>query len=181
MGCKCAKYQLQCQNTFGETIMISKKVQAALLGQLQMEFVASYSYLGMATYCRENSLAGFGNFFAKQSEEERAHAMKIYDYLLETDAGVSLGDVKSAKTSYESILDVLKAAYKQEQEVTKSINKIYDLAVSEKDNASSAFLQWFISEQVEEEASMRDAIEQLELAGDSKSALLILDREYAGK
>lgn len=162
-------------------MMISKKVQAALSNQLQMEFVASYSYLGMATYCRENSLPGFGNYFAKQSSEEHTHAMKIYDYLLETDAGVSLADIKSAKTTYKSILDVFKTAHKQEQDVTKSINTIHDLAVVEKDNASSVFLQWFITEQVEEEASMRDAIEQLELASDSKAALLMLDREFAGK
>lgn len=161
--------------------MISKKVHLALLDQLQLEFFASYSYLGMATYCRSNSLAGFGNYFGKQSDEERTHGMKIYSYLLDVDADIALAEIKPAQTKYKSILDVFQTAYKQEQEVTKNLNALYDLAKGEKDNASSIFLEWFIKEQVEEEANMRDAIEQLQLAGDNRVALLMLDREFGTK
>lgn len=161
--------------------MLNPKVHAALIDQLQMEFFASYSYLGMATYCKMSALQGFGAFFDRQSAEERAHAMKIYNYLLETDAEITLKEIQAPSVSYNSILDVFKSSLAQEQEVTKSLNNLYNLARDEKDNATSILLQWFINEQVEEEASMRDAIEQLELAGDNKMALLMLDREYASK
>ena len=161
--------------------MLNKKVHAALIDQMQMEFIASYAYLGMATYCKMNALQGFGAFFDRQSTEERAHAMKIYNYLLETDADITLKEIAAPSVSYKSILDVFQSSLVQEKAVTKSLNNIYNLARDEKDNATVILLQWFINEQIEEEAGMRDAIEQLTLAGDNTMALMMLDREYAAK
>jgi ferritin len=157
--------------------MLKKKMQKALNGQLNAELYSSYLYLSMAAHFLSKNLPGFANWMRVQAQEELIHAMKFYDYVAERGGAVVLSKIDGPPTEWESPAAVFKHVYEHEQKVTGLINDLVNLAIDEKDHASNIFLQWFVSEQVEEEASASDVFEKVKLVGKSPDALLMLDRE----
>lgn len=161
--------------------MISKKIQEALNNQLNAEFYSSYFYLSMSAYFESKDLQGFAQWFRLQADEEYAHAMKIFDYVYQIGGEVKLMKIDGPKTDWDSFLEVFQDTFEHEQNVTNSINALLDLSISEKDHATVNFLQWFVSEQVEEEATAQQNVKKMEMIGDSKSGLFMLDRELGGR
>jgi ferritin len=161
--------------------MISKNIQTALNKQLNAEFYSSYFYLSMSAYFEANDLQGFAKWFRMQADEEYAHAMKIFDYVYQVGGEVALQKIDGPKTKWNSFLEVFKDTFVHEQKVTKSINTIVDLAQKEKDHATVNFLQWFVGEQVEEEATAQQNVKRMEMIGDSKSGLFMLDNELGSR
>lgn len=161
--------------------MIAEKIQNALNKQLNAEFYSSYFYLSMSAYFESKDLMGFAQWFRVQANEEYAHAMKIFDYIYQIGGSVKLMEIKGPKTDWNTFLEVFQDTYEHEQNVTKSINEILDLAYKEKDHATVNFLQWFVSEQVEEEATAQQNVKKMEMIGDSKAGLFMLDRELGGR
>lgn len=159
--------------------MMDVKIEQALNAQINLEFSASYSYLAMALYMDAKHLSGFASWMIKQSDEERAHGRRLLRYMLDRSGNVELESVPKPQVDYGSINEVFEMSLEQEKSNTVSINKLYALARDLNDYATQAHLQWFLDEQVEEEKSILDILGRLELAGDDKTALLILD-EYLG-
>jgi ferritin len=161
--------------------MISKKIQKALNDQLNAEFYSSYFYLSMSAYFESKDLQGFANWFRLQADEEYAHAMKIFDYIYQIGGEVKLLKIDGPKTDWDSFLEVFQDTFEHEQKVTKSINDILELAYTEKDHATVNFLQWFVSEQVEEEAIAQQNVKKMEMIGDNKAGLFMIDKELGGR
>ena len=157
--------------------MITSKMAGMLNAQLNKEYFSSYSYLAMAAYCADQSFEGFANWFRVQSQEEHIHALKFYDYLQSQQARVELKAIQAPVAEFSSVCDAATQALKQEQSVTKSIYEIYALADEERDYATKNFLNWFVAEQVEEEASAQLLVDKLQMIGESKGSLLYLDKE----
>lgn len=157
--------------------MVNGKISKKLNKQLNLELSAEYAYLGMAAWCETNDWPGFTLWFKGQAEEEREHAMKIYQYILDQGQAVELQDIKAEKASYSSLLEVMKSALKHEQKVSKSYYEFIEIVRKEKDYATEIFLSWFVTEQVEEEALIGSLVEKLKRAGKNVEALLILDNE----
>ena len=157
--------------------MLANKIQAALSKQLNAELYSSYLYLSMSAYFQSISLPGFANWMRIQAQEELVHAMKFYDFINEHGGRVMLQQVDSPPTEWSSPLDVFENTYRHEQKVTGLINDLVNLAVAERDHATEIFLQWFVTEQVEEEASADQVVQKLKLMGDASSGLFMLDRE----
>jgi len=159
--------------------MISKKMEGAINDQIAAEFYSAHLYLAMAAYLESIDLPGFANWMRVQFQEEDFHAHKLFEYVIERDGRAILKGFEAPQAEWKSPLDVFEAAYKHEQKVTSLINNLVDIAIAEKDHASQIFLQWFVNEQVEEEASAKAIIQQLKLLGDSKAGLFQVDREMA--
>lgn len=158
--------------------MISEKMQEALNEQVNAELYSSYLYLSMAAYFKGINLNGFARWMEAQALEELTHAMKFYGFIQERNGEVTLKPIEGPPTRWDSPLAAFEDAYKHEQKVTSLINNLVDLSLEEKDHASNNFLQWFVSEQVEEEASADEVVQQLKLLGDAKGGgLFLLDRE----
>ncbi|MCC6219758.1 MAG: ferritin [Deltaproteobacteria bacterium] len=157
--------------------MISDKMQKQLNEQLNLELSSSYLYLAMSAYCRSIVRNGFAHWFEIQAQEEFMHAKKFYEYLLAQDADVEFLAIEKPESVYESLVDLFARSLAHEQLVTKRINALTDLAVADKDHATQVFLQWFITEQIEEENSARSIIESLSQIADSKEGLFLLDLE----
>ena len=147
--------------------MISKKMEKAFNDQIQAELYSAYLYMAMSAYFTSQNLDGFAQWMRIQTQEEVSHAMKMYDYLFERDGRAVLLPIDAPQKEWKSPLDAFQAAYKHEQLVTKRIHDMVNLALAEKDHAAHNFLQWFVNEQVEEEASVKAIIQQLKLIGDS--------------
>jgi ferritin len=157
--------------------MLDEKIQAALNKQLNAELYSSSLYLSMSGYFQSISLPGFANWMRVQAQEELVHAMKFYDFINERGGRVMLQPVEGPPREWSSPLDVFENAYKHEQKVTGLINDLVNLALKEGDHATNIFLQWFVTEQVEEEASADEVVQKLKLMGDAKGGLFMLDRE----
>lgn len=157
--------------------MIKEKVLKILNKQINEELFSSYSYLSMSNYFSSLNLDGFANWMRLQSQEEYAHGMKIYDYVLQRDGKVVLTKIETPKATWKSPLEVFQETLKHERHISSCINNIVTLANQEKDHATSNFFQWFISEQVEEEANAVNIVEKVKMVGDNKSGLFMLDRE----
>ena len=157
--------------------MAPQQVVEAFNAHLNKEFYASYLYLSMAAYCQSINLPGFARWLRLQSQEELSHAMKFFDFLDDRDARVQLAGVQQPPADFESPQRLFEQVLAHEQAVTKEIDQLYGLAVELNDYASQVFLQWFISEQVEEEKTASEIVENLKLIGDDKTGLLMLDRE----
>ncbi|MBN1909208.1 MAG: ferritin [Pirellulales bacterium] len=157
--------------------MLSAKMEAALNAQINAEYYSSYLYLSMSAYCREMNLEGFASWLRIQADEEMIHAMKIYDFVHERSGRVTLTAIDAPPTEWESPLAVFEATFAHEQHVTALINKLVDLAISESDHATNSFLQWFVNEQVEEEASADAVLQKLKLLANAPGGLFMLDRE----
>jgi len=159
--------------------MIKENVLNALNYQLNAELYSAYLYLSMESYFESIELTGFGNWMRVQVQEELAHAMKFYDYIVQRGERVILSSIEEPPSQWESPQSAFEHVYKHEQKVTGLINTLVDLAMSESDHATNNFLQWFVAEQVEEEESSGGVLQKIKLSGDSKSGLFMLDSELA--
>ncbi|MGB9712691.1 MAG: ferritin [Dissulfurimicrobium sp.] len=159
--------------------MLSKKMQDLLNDQINFEFYSAYIYLSMAAYLQANDLLGCAHWMRVQTQEELMHAMKMYDFVNDRSGRVVLKEIKGPKAEWASPLEAFEDALKHEQTVTGRINHMMDIAIEEKDHATQIFLQWFISEQVEEEASVGAVIQRLKLAGQSPGGMFMVDKELA--
>lgn len=157
--------------------MISEKMQDAINDQIQAEFYSAYMYLSMAAYFEAKNLPGFAKWLRVQFQEEQEHALKFYDFLTDRGGRVQLGAIEQPPLEWEGNLEAFQAVLEHEQKVTGMINKLYEVALKQKDYASQVMLHWFIDEQVEEEKNASDIIEQLLLIDARGSALLMLDRQ----
>ena len=157
--------------------MIGKAMQDAMNEQINKELFSSYLYLSMAAYFEDKNLPGFANWMRVQADEERAHAMKFYDFILERGGRVFLKAIDAPKTDWNSNLEVAEEVAAHEAMVTASINDLYELALKEKDYPSQVLLQWFVTEQVEEESSAAQIVADLKLIDDRGTAVLMLDRQ----
>ncbi len=161
--------------------MIDSDIQDAINAQIRNEYYSSYLYLSMAAYCESKNFSGFAGWLRRQSEEELVHAMKFFDYLIDRGGRVVLDSIEQPPSEFGAFLEMFEDVLEHEREVTGMINNLYDLASSKNDQATLVTLHWFIEEQVEEEKSAEAVVEQLKLAEDNPAALLILDRELAGR
>lgn len=161
--------------------MLKEKIEKSLNIQLNQELYAFYSYLAMSAYFDSLNLNGFANWMRMQAEEEKAHAMKFYDYILHANGKVDLQKIEAPKNSWKSAQEVFQDTFENEKKVTESIYEIVDLAIAEKDHATHNFLQWFISEQVEEEGTTLKILEKIKFIGNNQGALFILDRELGSR
>lgn len=158
--------------------MLNKKLEKALNEQLNMELQSGYIYQSMAAYFEKNNFRGFARWMDMQAKEEQGHARKIYDYIFSKGGTVTLTAIDSPKANWKNTEEVFKESLEHEQAVTKSIDKIYTLARKENDYATEIFLQWFITEQVEEEENVSEIIEKIKLLGvTNSSAMYLLDKE----
>jgi ferritin len=157
--------------------MLSEKMQDALNAQLNAELYSAYLYVSMAAYFESVNLPGFANWMRVQAQEEVTHAQKFYTYVNERGSRVILRSIDGPPAEWDSPLAVFEEAYAHEQKVTGLINDLVNLAVSEGDHATNIFLQWFVTEQVEEEASADEVVQKLKLVGDVAGGLYMLDRE----
>ncbi|MGQ9745287.1 MAG: ferritin [Dissulfurimicrobium sp.] len=157
--------------------MIDKKMEEAINEQINSEFYSAYLYLSMASYFESVDLMGCAQWMKAQVQEELMHAMKMYDFIVGRGGRVMLEAIKGPKTDWNSAMEVFEDGLKHEQMVTDRINNLIELATSKKDHATHIFLQWFIIEQVEEEASFNAVIQKLKLAGNSPGAMFMIDRE----
>ncbi len=152
-------------------------MQAALNNQIQAETFSSYTYLAMSAYCSEQDYAGFANWLRVQSAEEWGHAMKFYEYILARQGSVRLQAIDEPSFKFKSPLDLFTQVLAHEKKITGMINKLYELALAENDYPTQVFLQWFVTEQVEEENNAQLTVNKLKLIGDSIPGMLYLDKE----
>ena len=156
-------------------------MQTALNEQINEELYSAYVYLAMAAECDKLGLPGFVNWFKMQYQEELAHADRFFNYILERNGDVSLDAIAKPKIGKESPLSIFEKALSHEQHITQCIFKLKDLARDESDHATDVFLEWFVSEQVEEEASAQAVIDQLRLVDGNPNGLFLIDRELASR
>jgi ferritin len=161
--------------------MLDSKIQDALNKHLNAEFFSSYLYLSMSSYFESRNLKGMAHWMQIQTKEELHHAMKFLDFIHERGGRVHLMQVEGPKTEWSSPLDVLEEACAHESKITGLINELVELSMSKKDHAASTFLQWFVTEQVEEEATVREIADKLRLVGDNTVALFMIDKELGDR
>jgi len=155
--------------------MISDKMAAKINDQIKNELYSGHLYLSMAAYCSSIDMDGFANFFIVQEQEERSHAMKFYHYIVEQDKDVKIYGLDQPKQDFKSLEEVIELAWKHEQHVTKLLNDIMHLAVEEKDYATQSLMNWYIDEQVEEEASMLGILKKIRMVGEKGHGIFMLD------
>ncbi len=160
---------------------MDKTVQDALNRQINKELFAAYLYLSMCAHFESRSLTGFARWMRAQAREELNHAMRIFDHLNERGATVELAALDQPAREFGSPVEVFEEALDHEKAVTQMIHKLYDLAEEKHDHASQLLLEWFITEQVEEEDSVGTVVDQLRMAGDNQAAILMLDRELGSR
>jgi ferritin len=153
----------------------------AINKQIAAEFGASFSYLSMAGWCEHHNFMGAGRWLRVQSQEEHAHGMKLFDFVLARNHPVKLPAIDQPASDFTSILDVFERALAQEQGVSRQIDALYELAFREKVFAAMAELQWFITEQVEEEKTVREIVAKFHMVKDDPASILDLDRELGAR
>ena len=157
--------------------MISKTLQNSINNQIQAEMYSSYLYMAMSAYCESRNLKGIANWYMAQSKEEWSHAMKFYNYLIDRGTTVVLKSIEAPQQDFKSILDTFETTLEHEIKVTGLINKLYELSLKEKDYPTQILLQWFITEQVEEEANAISTVEKLKAIGEKGGSIFWLDKE----
>ena len=161
--------------------MLNKKMAQSFNEQMNRELYSAYLYMSMSTQCNTMGLKGFANWFMVQYHEEMFHAMKIFEYIQRQGETVSLKAIQEPPASFKSLLDMFEQTLAHERFITQSINDLMELAISKKDHASQIFLEWYVTEQVEEEENDNDIIAQLKLIKDNVQGLMMLDRELAAR
>lgn len=159
--------------------MISDKMCKVLNNQVNAELFSSYLYLSMSAWFSERSLSGFASWMRVQAQEELTHGMKIYDYILERGGSVKLTAIEQPESVWESAVEVLEEVAKHEAKVTGLINDLVDVALDEKDHAANIFLQWFVAEQVEEEASVGEVFERMKMIDGNSGGMFAMDMELS--
>jgi ferritin len=160
---------------------LDAKLSEAFNGQITMEFSSAYQYLAMAAWLDEHSFPGMATWMRTQAEEEWGHAMRFYQFVLDRDGSVVLGPIAAPDRDFDSPLAVFQSSLEAEQSVTASINDLYGLATETRDYAALPILDWFVDEQIEEEATVKQIIDDLERAGTEGHALLMIDRELGAR
>lgn len=161
--------------------MLTEKMQSAINEQINKELWSSYLYLSMAAYFEEQNYSGFANWMRVQAQEEVTHAMKFFDYVNDRGGRVLLKPIAEVQTEWDDVKSAINDTLEHEKKVTASIYNLVDLADEEKDHATNQMLQWFIQEQVEEEASADDLLQRVEMTEGKGHALLMIDKELAGR
>ncbi|MBP7735770.1 MAG: ferritin [Spirochaetes bacterium] len=159
--------------------MIVKKVEDAINNQINAEQYSAYLYLSMCAYFQNKGLKGFAHWMEIQAAEEFSHSRKFYRYLFDRGGRVLLKPIEGPPTDWKSPEHVFEEVYRHEQKVTGLINDLVNLSIAEKDHATNNMLQWFVAEQVEEEASALEILDELKLIGNDGNGLLMKDRELA--
>lgn len=159
--------------------MLSKKLEDSINKQINAELWSAYLYLSMSNHFTHEGLPGVANWFIKQFHEEQEHAMKFMEYMASKGSKVELKPIESVDTSWDSLLDAFEATLEHEKVVTALINDLVTLAREEKDYATDNMLQWFVSEQVEEEESVQEILDALHLIGDKGQGIYMLDKELS--
>ncbi len=159
--------------------MISKKMLEALNEQINKELYSAYLYMAMSAHSTHIGLPGFANWFMVQYKEEMDHAMRLYTYINDHGEKIILKAIEQPPSTFKDPMDMFQKTLKHEQFITKSINELVDLAIKEKDHATQIFLQWFVTEQIEEEGNDNDIIAKLELAGGKGNGLFMIDKDLA--
>lgn len=157
--------------------MLKESIETALNEQINAELYSEYVYLSMAAYYDDQGLPGFAGWMRAQADEEHEHAMRLYDYVLDRDGRVRMDGLDDPPTEWESPQAAFEAAYEHEVEISRMIDDLVDVAREENDNATENMLQWFVAEQVEEEATAQDIVDKLGYVGDDGPGLLMLDQE----
>ena len=159
--------------------MITKKMETDLNGQINKEFYSAYLYLAMSAYCNKLGMPGAEHWFRMQYDEEVIHMTKMFDYVMQHGGDVRLLQIDQPPHDFGTVLEAFEGSLAHEQFVTKSINELLDVAVEERDHATQVFLQWFITEQVEEEANVKEIVDRLKMVGDNGGALMMIDDKLA--
>ena len=157
--------------------MLSKKLELELNKQVNAEFFSAYLYLSMSAFLASKNLSGFSNWMKVQFEEEQFHALKLYQYIFDRGGKIELEKIEKPKTEWTNIVNVFEEVLAHEEKITSLINNLVDLAIQEKDHATVNMLQWFVEEQVEEEANASDLLGQLKLIQGKGSGLYMIDKE----
>ena len=161
--------------------MLNKRVENALNSQLNKELFSAYLYMSMAAYFESTNLAGMANWMSVQAQEEMTHAMKFYSFINERNGRVLLWQVNEPPQSWNSPLEAFEAALGHEEYITRSIYDLVDIAQEERDHGTRVFLNWFITEQAEEEANVTKVVEQLKLIKDHPGGLFMMDKELGSR
>ena len=161
--------------------MLESKIETALNEQINQELDAAHNYLAMSAYLDRTNLSGFASWMKIQHDEELEHAMRLYQYVLDRGGRVELGAIDKPRTDYEDIHEVFRKALEMEKANTASIHALYRLATEQHDFATQSHLQWFLDEQVEEEKIFDEVRALLEMAGNDKSALLMLNEKLGAR
>ena len=161
--------------------MLSKKIQEAINLQINEELYSSYLYLSMAAHFDAMNLSGFAHWMKVQANEENTHAMKFYSYIYDRGGVVVLRAIPMPPTKFKTPPDIFKQVLVHEQKITQLINKLYELAIKEKDYPTEMILHWFINEQVEEEKNATDIINMLEMIGNTPVSLIMADRQLGAR
>ena len=159
--------------------MISKNMAESLNKHANIELYSAHLYLSMSSFANTIGLKGASNWFMVQYREEMLHFMKFYNYLVDQGENIRLDAGEAVPNSYETLLEMMEKTLAHEQFITKCINELYEQAVQDKDHATQIFLQWFVTEQIEEENNDRDLIAKLKLVGDNGHGILMIDGEMA--
>ena len=157
--------------------MLSKKVEDILNVQVDKEGYSSHLYLAMASWAENEGLGGIANWLYKQADEERIHMLKLVKYINERDGKAKIIAVKKPPAEFGSVREMFEKVLEHEQFVTASINEIVQVCINENDHTTHNWIQWFVTEQIEEEASVKDILDKLKLAGDQ---LYMFDRDILG-
>jgi len=161
--------------------MLTKKLNKSLNEQMNLEFYSAYFYLSMSSWFSTEELAGFANWFRVQAQEELFHAMKTFDYINGAGGHALTTAIKAPQTDFNSIQQVFELTLEHERFVTSFVNKLLTQVRKESDHATDIFLQWFVSEQVEEEASVSAILKKVSMVGDDGRGILMLDNEFASR
>jgi len=172
------KKELRIKNN---TIMLKQSIEKKLNEQVNAELFSSYLYLSMSAYFEDLSLVGFANWMKVQAHEELTHAMKIYDFIHERGGKVTLEAIDKPENKWKNVLHVIEETYKHEQLVTSLIHNLVEISIKEKDYATQNFLQWFVDEQVEEEATASLLLERVKMIDGKNPGLFMLDKELKGR
>ena len=159
--------------------MLSKPMQDALNCQINVEFASANQYLALSAFFDRINMKGCAHWMRIQHEEELAHGMKILDYIHDRDGEVTIGTVEAPDTNWGTPQEAFQAALDGERQNSKQIGDLVELATSEKDHSTHAFLQWFVNEQIEEEATAQDIIDKLTFVGDDRTGQFMIDQELA--
>lgn len=161
--------------------MLTDAVSSAINDQINAELTASYTYLAMSAFCELRNFRGAAKWLRMQSNEEYGHAMRLFDFLLARNGTIQLKGIPHPEISFRSVVEVFETAHEQEQEVSRQIDSLYDLAFKERAYAETVELQWFLTEQVEEEKSSREIMLKLQLVRDDPAGLLDIDKELGAR
>jgi ferritin len=157
--------------------MLKENIERALNAQIRIEAESSQTYLSMACWAEVSGLEGVAQFMYNQSDEERAHMLKLVKYVNERGGHAQVTDLKAPKTTYSTFKEMFEALYQHELFVSNSINELVHITLGEKDYATHNFLQWYVAEQIEEEAQAKTILDKINMIGDDKGGLYLFDRD----